>query len=188
MRRPSARPIPAFLSLASLALLAAAPPARAGEPIELGGRKAVSVLAAVNAESQFASATLVGSADFAYVTRSARFELGGGIRAVGLLAGPAVLAAYFPYLTGRVNTNLFGPEQNMLFYGGINVGAGIFTIDADEDDESSINFAAGPRFGFEYYFSPRVALRIDNTITVGQGIEDEIAISNTLSLGARVLF
>lgn len=174
----------------SLALLATtAVQAHAGEPIELGGKKSFTLLAAVNAESEFASALLVGSADISYITQSARWEWGGGIRAVGLLAGPAQLAAYFPYLSGRVNTNLFGSEENMLVYGGLNVGLGIFTIDADEDDASKTGFAGGPKLGFEYYLSPRFALRLDNTLTFSEGAEDSsIAVSNTTSIGARFLF
>ncbi len=176
--------------VASFVLIAlSAQQAGAGEPIELGGKKAVTVLAAINAESEFASATLVGSADFAHITLSSRFEVGGGIRAVGLFAGPARLAAYFPYVAGRVNTNLFGAEENMLLYAGINVGVAIFTIDVDDDDASKTAFAGGPRIGFEYYFTPRFALRLDNLLTFGEGAEDSsIAVSNTTSFGARMLF
>lgn len=167
--------------------IAAASPSEAGEPIELGGRVGFSVLASVTAESQFASALLVVGTDVTYITPRARFELGGGLRVIGLLAGPALLAGYAPYATARINTNLFGAEKNMLFYGGINVGAVIFTVDAGDEDESAVGFAGGPRFGFEYYLSPRLALRADNTVTVSDGI-DTIAVSNTFSIGARILF
>lgn len=184
MNRISRSIVAAFMLLAVFA-----PHASAGEPVELGGKKAFTLLAAVNAESEFASATLVGSLDFSYITESARYEVGGGIRAVGLLAGPATLAAYFPYVTGRVNTNLFGSEENMLIYAGINLGLGIFTIDVDDDDASKTSFAGGPRIGFEYYVTPRFAFRFDNTLTLSEGAEDSsIAVSNTTSLGARVLF
>lgn len=173
--------------VASLGLAGA--DALAGEPIELGGKKAVTLLAAINAESEFASATLVGSADFAYITQSARFEVGGGIRAVGLLAGPATFAGYFPYLSVRVNTDLFGAEENMLLYLGVNAGLGIFSIDIEEDDASKTTFRAGPRIGFEYYLTPRFALRIDNLLTAGPGVDDStVSVSNTTSVGARFLF
>jgi hypothetical protein len=36
----------------------------AGEPIELGGKKSVSALIAVNVESQFVSATIIGNLEF----------------------------------------------------------------------------------------------------------------------------
>ena len=162
--------------------------AEAGEAIELGGKKAVTVLAAIAAESEFASTALVGSADFAYITESARFEIGGGIRAIGLLAGPALLTGYFPYVGARVNSNLFGAEENMLVYAGIVGGIGIFKVDADDDDDSKTAFRAGPRIGFEYYLTPRVALRLDNLLTVGTGAEDKISVGNTTSFGARFLF
>ncbi len=182
--------IRASRTMAAVLLWVAAmvPSAQAGEAIELGGKKSVSMLAAVNAESQFASAILVGSLDFSYITLSARYEAGLGVRAVGLLAGPAVLAAYFPYVTGRINSNLFGAEENMLLYIGGNLGVSIFTIDVDEDDERAYAFAGGPRFGYEYYVNPHIAIRVDNTVTIGKGIEDSIAVSNTFSIGARLLF
>ena len=182
----SSRMIPASIVLSACLLLV--PQANAGEPIELGGKKAVTVLAAVTAESEFASATLVGSADVAYITKSARFEISGGIRAVGLLAGPGRFAAYFPYVGARVNSNLFGPEENMIVYFGANAGVGIFTVDVDDDDESEVAFRAGPNFGIEYYLTPRFALRLDNAVSIGTGAEDSVSASNTTSFGARFLF
>ncbi len=172
-----------------ICIVVGAQPASAGEPVELGGKKAITVLAAVNAESEFASAALVGSADFSYITKSARFELGGGIRAMGLIAGPGTLAGYFPYVGARVNSNLFGAEANMLLYTGLAVGVGVFTIDVDDDDASRTAVRGGPRIGFEYYLTPRFALRADNLLTIGTGAEDsDISASNTTSFGARFLF
>ena len=108
--------------------------AHAGEPIELGGKKSFSFLGSVTAESQFASTILVGTADFSYITLSGRYEAGAGIRAIGLIAGPALLSGYSPYISGRINSKLFGPEENMLVYAGVNLGLTIFSIDIDDDD------------------------------------------------------
>jgi len=105
-----------------------------------------------------------------------------------LIAGPAVLAAYLPYVTVRLNSDLFGAEENMLIYTGINLGVTIFTIDVDNDDETNYGFGGGLRLGYEYYFTPTVAIRIDNTLTISDGFEDTVAVSNTFSIGTRFLF
>jgi hypothetical protein len=112
--------------------------AQAQGRVELGGKKSFSFLAAINAESQFASAVLVASADFSFISASGRYEAGGGIKAVGLLAGPATLAAYLPYVTVRRNSNLFGAQENMLSIG-----------DGFEDTVAVGNtFSVGSRFLF----------------------------------------
>jgi hypothetical protein len=64
----------------------------------------------------------------------------------------------------------------------------IFTIDANSEDEIAYGVAGGWRLGYEYYFTPNVALRLENTLTISDGFEDTVAVSNTFSVGTRLLF
>ena len=90
-----------------------------------------------------------------------------------------------PSVLARINSDLIGPDDNVLVYLGIVAGVSILEIDvkggSDINDESG---AFGPKFGAEYYWTSNIAFQIEDTIT----FDTDEGLTNNLTLGVKYLF
>ncbi|MDP6980747.1 MAG: hypothetical protein QF570_19460 [Myxococcota bacterium] len=159
------------------------------EPIDLGGRTGVA--------ANF-SVTTLNSDDFsddinviffnATVTRTTetgRFEFGGSLTVSGTIFGDIELTTTTPSALIRINTDPLGPEENIVLYAGFLAGLSVSKAEGvDGDDETDEVGAFGPKFGAEYYFTPNLALQLEDTLI----FDTEKNISNALAIGAKYLF
>lgn len=125
--------------------------------------------------------TLVIGAGLNYTTQSARFEVGAALQIIGLFPDDFdEVGIYTPTAQVRVNSNLLGPDENVLLYAGFLVGATI--IDSDQlDDELGV---FGPKFGMEFYVSPSTAIQIEDQV-LG---DTEDGVTNNFLVGFKFLF
>ena len=156
--------------------------------LDLGGRTAVSgnfSVVTINPEDLSTTSLIhVGST----LTRSsddARFEYGIGLSVAGMLTDSGDITIVTPSVLARINSDLIGPDDNVLVYLGIVAGVSILEIDvkggSDTNDESG---AFGPKFGAEYYWTSNIAFQIEDTIT----FDTDEGLTNNLTLGVKYLF
>ena len=157
MKRLTAAIIVTFLMviLSSTAALAI------GE-IAIGGKTTATIVANVtstNPDIGDSTDTLVVGSTLGYVTPTARFEYAVGLFIVADFDG--VFQTYSPVAEARVNTNLLGSEENILFYVGGIVGMSIIAFG---DFDTEYNTTYGGKAGAEYYFSPNVAMQLEDRL------------------------
>ena len=189
LRSSSTRFVSRFALLALLGLFLGAPAFALDEPVELDGKIAASALFALDVdsgESGDAQGTL--NASLSKVFMDGHVEAGGSF----ISSFSKDFGAYFLGATSRYNLAPMGPEENIVLYAGVNFGVSIFTFSFGGIDETEATVSGGPKFGVEYYFSPRVAVQLEDAITFYEeqnplGGSDTV-VQNTLSLGFRLLF
>lgn len=172
--------------LASASALLLSGTALAQNAVEIGGKTSITGLASLTTldpdDGKNQSTLLLGGVG-AYTTENARWEFGGGLTIAGIF-GEVDLALYSLTGQARINSNAFGPEENMLVYGGAIVGLGIVRGDSGPislDDEVGL---FGPKIGFEAYVSPRTAIQIQDAVL----FDTEKGITNQFTIGVKVLF
>lgn len=177
---------------AALALfLGSAPTAAAleGGPVDLSDRYAVSARASIISQSGNDSNTGTLQIDLSRALSGGHHEVGGSFSATGTFGGDFQFGLYFLGATYRYNLSPIGPEENIVLYGGANLGVSIFTLDAGGIDQTEASAAGGPRFGAEYYFTPTIAVQLEDSISITEDpINDGAQVVNTLALGVRLLF
>ncbi len=187
MARTAMRRCGYAICMAGLILLAHVSAGNA-EPISIGGKKAVAMAASIgsNRDSTDISIYMAGS----WIAPNGIFEGGFGLLVAGAGIGKDTwLLINMPSVTARVNTPLLGPEENMLFYLGGDVGVTLLIAHAAGATNSTTNVSGGPKIGFEYYMSPRTALQIQDSVTLQEGTAgNSIDWTNRVSVGFRVLF
>ncbi len=158
------------------------------EPIDLGGRIGVAAnfsLTTLNRDDLDDDINVVFfSTTVTRTTESGRFEFGGGLSVAGTITDDIETSATTLSGLVRVNTDPVGPEENVVFYAGFLAGVTFMKFEFgnfDEDDELG---AFGPKFGAEYYFTPNLALQLEDTLIV----DTDKNVSNTLAIGAKYLF
>ena len=169
------------VAIIAIATLGTASSANA-QKVELGGRTSITAFGAViyvdpDASDDVTTLLIGGSAN--YTTENARFEGGLGVTFVGIFSDFGDVQTYNPIASARVNTNLLGPEENLLLYGGGVVGVSI--IRGDFEDEIGI---FGPKAGVEFYVTPDVALQVEDQFL----FDSEGGTQNVLQFGFKVLF
>jgi hypothetical protein len=117
----------------------------------------------------------------AYTTESGRFEFGGGLTILGIFTAFDA-ATYDLTAQARINSDPLGPEENLLLYAGAVAGVGIIRIDIDGGDDEVGIF--GPKFGAEFYVTPKTAIQIEDTV-LG---DTEGGVSNALTIGFKLIF
>lgn len=181
-----------FLAFVVLVASIAAGSAFAGEPIERSGKNSVSAYGSLDTtdsdELDDVTNTFSAGIEGTHIFEGGTFEVGAGVVFVGALADLAELWIVNPRATARINSPLFGPEENILFYAGGNVGGTYIEVDAGDLDVDEFIFSAGPRIGLEVYISPTVALQVDDSLTFNAGDDTGDSISNRVSIGLKILF
>ena len=171
------------LALGVVGLVLFAGMAEAENALNIGGRKSATGLFSVVSSSPDqggSSDTVLLGGNVAYTTLDARWEFAAGLTIAGFFANSGDLALYVPSVQARINSDPLGPEENILVYLGGVIGAGIVRSDAFDDELAVF----GPKFGAEFYFSPRTAVQIEDQVLVG----DDGGVTNTLSIGFKLLF
>ncbi len=169
-----------------LALCLAAGGANAAGPVELGGKLAFSSL--VQLLSNSATDDNMGSISFdgSYILKDGHNEFGAGLNMLGIFGGEIEFGIYILRSSYRFNFTPIGPDQNIVFFVGADLGVAIFAGDGIDTEASA---SGGPKFGVEYYFTPKVALQIQDTITIAEDYTDDGVVAlNLIALGVRVLF
>lgn len=173
-----------FGSASTLAMtamtIAVAPPASAEDAIEIGGRIAVtgnfSVFANNPGEGSSTTSVLIGGA-VTRTTADARWDYGAGFFVV---VGEK-FSFVTPYGQIRINSDLMGPGEKLLFYFGFVAGFTFVDDDGPGDDELG---ALGPKIGAEYYISSRMALQLEDIFIV----DTDAGVTNNLTLGIKFIF
>jgi len=175
--------------LGALALMANAGQSTAAGPIDIGGKASVSVIGTITTIDPDGgvdgTAVVVGGLG-AYTTQNGRVEVGGGLTIASLIgeANNRDLELTTYSLTGeaRVNTDAMGPEENVILYvGGI---AGLSIVDSNISGVDSEVGIFGPKFGGEFYFSPRTAIQVQDAVL----FDTESGVTNQLTIGFKLLF
>ncbi len=114
-----ARNTMAVFAVLMIGILFSSGSAAAQNSIEIGGKTSLAAdfsIATTNPDFGPKSTILVLSGLGAYTTKSGRFETGAGLTIPGLFSD---IDASIVQLTAqtRINTDLMGPEENVLFYG-----------------------------------------------------------------------
>lgn len=172
-------------------LMGAAPTASAleGGPVDLSDRFAVSARASIISQSGDDTNTGTLQLDVSRTIIDAHHEVGGSFAVTGTFGGDFEFALYFLGATYRYNLDPIGPEENIILYGGANLGVSIFTLNGGGLDQTEASASGGPRFGAEYYFTPTIAVQLEDSIAITEDpINDGAQVVNTLALGVRLLF
>ena len=141
------------------------PAASFGEPLDLGGKTAVTIFGSViSTDDPFGdvSTILSGGIDGAWIMPSGRFEFGAGVVASGVLSDAVDIFFLAPSVSARVNTDPLGPDENVVLYAGGFMG--FTSIFLDSDSETVFNI--GPRVGVEFYVTPTVAVQLQEEFTI----------------------
>ena len=91
---------------------------------------------------------------------------------------------FTPNVTIRINSNLLGPEENILAYVGFIAGVTFLDVDADDFSFTDEVGSFGPKFGAEYYFTSSIAVQLEDSLL----FDTDGGVTNTLMLGAKLLF
>ncbi|MCG8589438.1 MAG: hypothetical protein MJE66_09115 [Proteobacteria bacterium] len=168
-------------------LVAGAAPAQELGPLEIGGRNTLNLSGSVNTTTVGDSTNGDLSILLAHVTQDARHEFGVGVTISGFASDDLDSIFYTPFLSYRRNSGFFGPERNALVYLGLQLGVQVADLD---DRPRQTDAAGGVRIGLEYYFTPRVAVYGEDTLTVSGDPRDNdgASVSNRVALGLRVVF
>ena len=154
------------------------------DPVDIGGRvSVVGNLAVVSQRpDEFGDTdTLIIGTTLNYTTPDARFELGAGLQIIGLFGDDFdEIGLYTPSFQVRINSDLMGPEENVLVYLGFIAGATIIDSDILEDEIGVF----GPKFGGEFYITPSVALQIEDQVLA----DTEDGVTNNFLVGFKYLF
>jgi hypothetical protein len=176
------------LAIASLVMGVASQAGAAGQ-VEIGGKKSVTAAVSVSttdtdlAEDDFTTMLISGS--FGYTTQNGRHEFAGALSVFGVFSDSADLTVWLPNAQYRINSNLLGPNENVLVYIGAVAGAGFIDFDAGSDGEFDDQYGAfGPKVGAEFYVSPTVAVQIEDVFL----FDTEDGTTNALTIGLKVLF
>ncbi len=158
------------------------------DPIDYGGRTAIAAnfsLNTINPDGPVDDINVIFlTTTVTRTTESGRFEFGGGLTVAGVVNDDIESTNTTLSALARINTDPWGPEENVIFYAGFLAGVTFIQFDAggiDGDDEVG---AFGPKFGAEYYITPNIAIQIEDTFIV----DTDENITNTLALGAKYLF
>ena len=89
-----------------------------------------------------------------YTTGSGRHQFGVDLLVIATSSDPY----FFPVATYRMNSDLFGPGDSMLLYGGAAVGASV------QQNRNSQTAVIGPLFGYEWYFTKFLALQLEDQV------------------------
>jgi len=195
-----------------------AEPSLAGEPIQMGGRSAITFNGSLTTTTRDVETTEFENGPFGpvtttstdtetqtdwtvgvtygFITPGALFEFGASMFFLASgLGGDNELVSFTPAATARINTPAFGPTRNMLFYAGGNVGATYFAIEVPTGSggteiEDSLLLSVGPKGGFEAFVTPRVAIQIEDAFTFNLGSDADLfgKYVNRISIGAKILF
>lgn len=165
--------------------------ASASGELELGGRTAATANFSVlsNKPDDFSkSTTVILGATLTRSSADVRFEYGAGLSVAATLSDFVDVTLVTPSGQVRINSNLMGPEENILLYAGFLAGVTFIEIDASGNaggekftDEVG---AFGPKFGAEYYFSSNLAIQLEDTVV----FDTEKGVTNNLTLGVKLLF
>ena len=173
-------------ALAAAIILGA--PSAFADPIDIGGRTAISAnfsLNTINADDLDDDINVIFfTTQLTRTTESGRFEFGGGLTVAGTITDDVETSTTTLSALARINSDPLGPEENIILYGGFLTGVTFIVFefgDFEDDDEVG---AFGPKFGAEYYITPNVALQLEDTLIV----DTEKNVTNTLAIGAKYLF
>ena len=189
-----------IVALASIGLLALtfSEQAFASGAVEIGGRTAVSASFGVLTQDpdkengvDFSTTSLNIGAELTRTTKDGRWELGAGLRIDVVVFeieiddlpeadSKTTITLFTPSAQVRINSDLLGPEENFLVYAGFIAGVTVADYEAFEDEVG----AFGPKFGAEYYFSPNVAVQLQDALL----FDTNKGVTNSLTLGIKVLF
>jgi len=181
--------------LSSIALItlfavgAATGGAYAQGPIDIGGKTAMVVNGAIDSGNDGTSLSL--NIEGTYVFPGGTYEVGAGIGFFGTGVGKdGGIGSISPNVTARINSPMIGPEENILFYAGANLGFTVTIIDQPITSEVTreTDASGGPRFGVEYYFSPQIAVQLEDRITFSKDPAGDNTTDNRISVGVRLLF
>ena len=133
---------------------------------------------------------LVAGLDGTYITPGTRFEVGAGVLVTSFFTDDITVAVYTPNVTGRVNSNFLGAEENILIYGGGNFGVTISDVDVAGYDDTDEEIAGGPMIGIEYYFNSDIAVQLEDSLYLFDDPldEEDIGIRNIISIGVKFVF
>jgi hypothetical protein len=98
---------------------------------------------------------------------------------VGSFGGGGTTLIILPNAQYRINSNLLGPEENIVLYLGGSAGVAVFTGAISKTVGSF-----GPRVGLEYYISPRVALQLEDSFQ----FDTDSGKANAVTVGVKILF
>ncbi|GEM_PF-2829708 len=167
----------------------AATTAQAQGAVDIGGTSALSVIGSVTTVDpdgggggpgdDESTAVIVGGVG-SYTTTDGRFEYGAGVTIVGAFSDAGDIGIYSLSGQARVNTDLMGPEENFLLYGGAIVGLGIVRGDGIPDDEIG---QFGPKAGLEFYLSPQTAVQVQEALI----FDSEGGLTNQFTLGFKII-
>lgn len=176
---------------AVISTMAIATTASASGELELGGRTAATANFSVlsNKPDDFSkSTTVIIGATLTRSTADVRFEYGAGLSVAATLTDLVDVTLVTPSGQVRINTDLMGPEENILLYAGFVAGVTFIEIDfsGNEGGEKLTDEvgAFGPMFGAEYYFSSNLAVQLEDTVI----FDTDKGVTNNLSLGIKLLF
>lgn len=170
--------------IAGIALtLAFASQASAQGGIDIGGKTAATIVFSVitnDPDPGDPTTAIIVGGTLTRTTADARWEYGAGLTVVGFLSDFGDVTLWTPSGQVRINSDLLGPEENLLAYVGFI--AGVTIIDSDFGDDEVGAF--GPKFGGEYYFSSNFAIQLEDALL----FDTDDGISNTLTIGVKLLF
>jgi hypothetical protein len=176
------------LFVVSAMLIAVVSQASAQGAIEIGGRNAATGIFSVIVNNpdggSDTTAVLIG-ATASRTTSNARWEFGGGLTLVATLSDFLDLTIVTPSAQGRINSNLIGPEENILFYAGGLIGITFLNIKVKGEGSFDDTLGAfGLRGGVEYYVSPDIAVQLEELLV----FDSDGGVTNNLTLGIKLLF
>lgn len=186
-------------ALVSIGLLAASllisAEAFAAGAVEIGGRTAITANFGVTTQKpdtvngfDIETSIVNLGTNITRTTDNGRWEYGAGLTVTAIIididsdafSDKQTITLFTPSAQVRINSDLLGPEENILLYAGFI--AGVTVADYDEfDDEVG---AFGPKFGAEYYFTSNIAVQLEDAFLV----DTDSGITNNLSLGIKLLF
>jgi hypothetical protein len=161
--------------------------ASAAGPLELGDRMAITAnfsVSTIDPDELPETTVLTLASTITKSTADARWEYGGGFFLTAVLTDVADVTTFTPNVQIRINTDLLGPEENILAYVGFIAGVTFLDVDTDFGDFSDEVGSFGPKFGAEYYFSSNIAIQLEDSVL----IDTDSGVTNTLMLGAKLLF
>ena len=186
-------------ALVSIGLLAASllvsTQAVAAGAVEVGGRTAITANFGVstqrpekNAGVEIETSIVNFGTNVTRTTDDGRWEYGAGFTVTAIIididsdafSDKTTVTLFTPSAQVRINTDLLGPEENILLYAGFIAGVTIADYDAFDDEVG----AFGPKFGAEYYFTSNIAVQLEDAFLV----DTDKGITNNLSLGIKLLF
>jgi len=163
--------------------------ASAEGPIELGGKTAITANFGLTTLDQDdlddPINVVILSTALTRTTASARFEYGVGLTVFAALTDGNEISSVTPSAQFRINSNLLGPEENIVVFAGILGGVTVTSVDIDGvGDETDEVGAFGPKFGAEYYVTSNFALQLEDTLT----FDTDDNVTNVLAIGVKLLF